>query len=165
MGIGYEDYKAYLHALVDALKHSYGEGELLGCVLFGSVARGEARPDSDLDLLVVHRGGLADPLGRFLEVMERLRGEEPYLRLAAAGLRPDPYPVFLTERELWERPLILLDPLDHGILLWESGILKARFEALRRRLRELGAEKVTLPDGRWYWDLKPDWRPGEVIEL
>jgi len=29
----------------------------------------------------------------------------------------------------------------------------------------LGSRKVILGNGSWYWDLKPDWKPGEVIEL
>ncbi len=35
----------------------------------------------------------------------------------------------------------------------------------RNRLQELGAKKVSLPDGSYYWDLKPNWKPKEVIEI
>jgi hypothetical protein len=55
--------------------------------------------------------------------------------------------------------------MDHGIIIYDNGILKRRFESLRKRLSELGSKKVVLEDGSWYWDLKPDWKPGEVIEL
>ena len=36
---------------------------------------------------------------------------------------------------------------------------------LERRLKALKARKVQLPSGRWYWDLKPDYRLGEVVEI
>jgi hypothetical protein len=32
-------------------------------------------------------------------------------------------------------------------------------------MAELGSRRIELPDGGWYWDLKPDWRPGEVVDL
>jgi predicted nucleotidyltransferase len=165
MGIGYETYRAFLDVLVERLKVALGNGGLLACCVFGSVARGMARADSDIDLLVVHGEGCQDPLGAFLEALKAVRASEEYRTLVSAGHRPDPYPVFLTERDLWERPLILLDALDHGVTIWDTGILQTRFASLRRRLEELGARKVLLPEGRWYWDLKPDWKPGEVIAL
>lgn len=46
-----------------------------------------------------------------------------------------------------------------------DGILARELEAIRQRLRELGSRRIELPDGSWYWDLKPDWRPGEIVEL
>jgi predicted nucleotidyltransferase len=44
-----------LAATKDALKSLYGD-RLKGLVLFGSTARGEAGPDSDVDLLVLLEG-------------------------------------------------------------------------------------------------------------
>jgi hypothetical protein len=43
--------------------------------------------------------------------------------------------------------------------------MKSRLEALEKKLCEIGARKVVLPDGRWFWDLKSEIRKGEVIEL
>lgn len=166
MGVGYQTYRGFLDLPVERLKAALGEGRLLSCCLVGSVARGKARMDSDIDLLlVVHGEGWDDPLRTFLAVLKEIRESEEYRRLVAAGYRPDPYPVFLSERDMWERPLILLDALDHGIILWDTGVLAERFAALRQRLNALGAKKVPRPDGRWYWDLKPDWQPGNVVAL
>jgi hypothetical protein len=37
-------------------------------------------------------------------------------------------------------------------------------ECLRKKLRQLGAQRKRM--GKvWYWDLKPDYKPGEVIDL
>ena len=46
-----------------------------------------------------------------------------------------------------------------------SGSVAMELEAVRQRLRQLGSRRIERPDGSWYWDLKPDWRPGETIEL
>jgi predicted nucleotidyltransferase len=134
--------------------------------LFGSVARGEASELSDIDLLAILKGTASDPMQRFLYILRELRKDPEYLRLRGEGFLPDPFPIFLTEKELDVRSLILLDVLDHGIILYdEENCLKRRLEALERRLRELGSKKIYLSDGSWFWDLKPDWKPGEIIEL
>lgn len=165
MKIGYEVYRTFLDQLLDRLRSHFGEDLILSVALFGSVARGEARPDSDIDLLIVHKEVDSLLTRRFVKVFFELKEEAEYERLTAMGLRPGPCPVFITEADLWERPLILLDVLDHGLILYDTGVLQRRLEALRRRLSELASKKVVLGDGRWYWDLKPDWKPGEVIEL
>jgi uncharacterized protein len=165
MKIGYEIYKAYIDAFCERLKASFGEGVILSIALFGSVARGQARPDSDIDLLVVHKVVDFNPTRCAVAVSFELEAEDVYQRLVKQSLSPQPMCVFLTEDELWERPHILLDILVEGIILHDTGILQTRFEALRKRLSELGSRRVTLSDGTWYWDLKPDWKPGEVIRL
>ena len=164
-GFGYATYKNLLDRLLQSLREAFGTDTILSFALFGSVARGEARPDSDMDLLVVHRPLDFEPVERFVDILSDLREDDEYRRLEARGFSPDPYPIFMTEKEMYERPLILLDILDHGVILYDNGVLRKRFESLRKRLSELGAKKVVLEDGGWYWDLKPDWKPGEVIEL
>lgn len=58
-----------LGGLKRALARLYGE-RLVRLVLYGSVARGEARPDSDVDVLVVLRGDVdrARELERIVEI-------------------------------------------------------------------------------------------------
>ena len=142
-----------------------GEDVILAFALFGSVARGEARLDSDIDLLIVHKEVDFDPTKEFVKARFELEEETEYKRLRKSGLNPYPSAIFMTERDLWERPLILLDIIDHGLILYDTGVLQKRFDALRKRLAELGSKKIVLEDGTWYWDLKPDWKPGEIIEL
>lgn len=164
-GIGYDRYKNLLDQLLEDLRHDFGEDVILSFALFGSVARGSARPDSDIDVLIVHKPVDFEPMDRFIKVLSDLRESEEYQRLEREGLSPDPYVIFMTEKALYERPLILLDIMDHGIIIYDDGTLQRRFDSLRKRLAELGSKKVILEDGSWYWCLKPDWKPGEVIEL
>ena len=55
--------------------------------------------------------------------------------------------------------------VEDAVLLYDrDGFFASVLARLRKRLRAMGAERRRL--GRIaYWDLKPDFRPGEVIEL
>lgn len=165
MSIGYPTYKVFLEKLLYELRAGFGEDKILSFALFGSVARGEASSESDVDILIVHREIDFDPVKELVKIFFKLKEDAEYERLRKQGLKLDPYPIFMTEKELWENPLILLDVLDHGIIIYDTGVLKNRLEALKRRLKDLGSKKVYLKDGSWYWDLKPDWEPGEVVTL
>ncbi|HEX3034367.1 MAG TPA: nucleotidyltransferase domain-containing protein [Thermodesulfobacteriota bacterium] len=166
MSIGYDTYKDFLEKLLGSLKSNFGEGVIIACALFGSVARGEAKIHSDIDLLVVHEQVKFDPAKRFVDTLLETRKEKEYLQLIEKGIYPEPSIIFVTPEEISHRPLILLDIMDHGlILLDENGFLAGKLKKLKEKLTEMGAEKIILKDGSWAWDLKPDWRPGEVIEI
>jgi len=165
MRLGYTDYQAVLRKLLTLLDEEFGD-EIRSIALFGSVARGTASATSDMDLLIVHQDGVQQILDRFTDVAMRLRESEESQELEAKGILAEPYPLFLTVTRLKKHPWILLDIADHGIILRDHDeILAKELMAIRKRLEELGSIKVVLPDGTWYWDLKPDWKPGEVVEL
>lgn len=141
--------------------------DLVAIAVFGSVARGEATTESDLDLYIVTRVPvriLLDP--RLDRIRTGIRESPEYCAAVSAGYRPAPMPILHTVEELARHPWILLDITHHGIILYDpAGVLERELEAVRRRLAELGSKRIELPDGTWYWDLKPDWRPGDVVEL
>jgi hypothetical protein len=58
-----------------------------------------------------------------------------------------------------------LDMTEEAIILYDrDGFFAGILERLRKKLRELGAQRKRK--GKvWYWDLKPDYKPGEVIDL
>jgi len=139
--------------------------DLVAIALFGSVARGQARPDSDLDLYVVtRRSSLGDP--RLRGLSDRIDASAERRALAREGYRPTLSPVPHTVDDLARHPWILLDITHHGVILHDpAGVLARELDAVRRRMAELGSRRVELPDGTWFWDIKPDWRPGEVVDL
>ena len=111
--------------------------------LFASAARGEARPDSDIDLLVVVSRVETDTMPCFVRLLRKLESDPVVADLKAEGVNPNPYPIFMTPQNLEDRPLILLDILDHGIILCATGVLRHLPDRLRHRLRELDARTVT----------------------
>lgn len=71
----------------------------------------------------------------------------------------------LSSEEAKENHLLYLDMVDDARILVDRGrFFQRKLDSLRKRLKELGAQKVRR-NGDWYWDLKPDLKPGEVIIL
>jgi predicted nucleotidyltransferase len=64
MSITLNSIQPMLHELKLGLKELYGD-RLVKLILFGSHARGEANPDSDIDLLAV----LKSPVSQFQEIL------------------------------------------------------------------------------------------------
>lgn len=164
-GHGYLDLKPLLDVYLDEVRDRLGT-DVSAVALYGSVARGQARAASDIDLFVVHRGERAAVFEVFLDVALRLRDHPLAAELQARDAPTEPYPVFRSEEELADTPWLLLDVCHHGIILFDPReVLARKLARLRARLRELGSRRIELADGSWYWDLKPDMRPGEVIAL
>ena len=164
-GHGYPDLKPLLDVYMAEVRDRLG-ADVSAVALYGSVARGQAHAASDIDLFVVHRGERAAVFEVFLEVALRLRDHPLVAELQARDAPTEPYPVFRSEEELADTPWLLLDVCDHGIILFDPReVLARKLASLSARLRELGSRRIELADGSWYWDLKPDMRPGEVIAL
>ncbi|MCX7844179.1 MAG: nucleotidyltransferase domain-containing protein, partial [Candidatus Bipolaricaulota bacterium] len=139
---------------------------LTSVVLFGSVARGEAHARSDIDLFVVAR---ALPKGAFRRrgALEPVRARlEPELaELWKMGIYTDFAEILRTEVEARRFHALYLDMTEEAVVLYErGGFLAEVLERVRGKLRELGAQCKRLGKA-WYWDLKPDYKPGEAIDL
>jgi len=158
-------YEALLGRLLAALRKHYGEG-LVACAVFGSVGRGTPRHDSDLDLLLVIRGLPRGRLRRvegFLPVETRL---EPALKTNdPPGTSIALSPVFKTPEEVEAGSPLFLDMVEDARILYDpQGFLSGYFQRLRMRLQQLGARRIRRGNA-WYWELKPDLKPGEVFTL
>lgn len=150
--------RAELDQYVALLGQRFGS-DLVSVVLFGSWARGEARPESDIDVLIVVRGL---PRNRF----ERYGGLRALAREVSEEFAEAVTPILLTPEEAAQvKPYYLGMLSGHVILCDEGGFFATVLERLRQRLAELGARRYVDEDGYEYWDLKPDWKPGDVIEL
>ncbi len=139
---------------------------LVSLALFGSVARGEAGPESDIDLFLVCR---TLPRGmpkrhRFLEPI-RARLQEELEELWREGVYADFTELPYTQEEARHFHWVYLDMLEDAVILVDRGdFLKGVLEDLRRKLEKLGARRHTLGRVR-YWVLKENLRPGEEIQL
>ncbi|MEM4970926.1 MAG: nucleotidyltransferase domain-containing protein [Sulfolobales archaeon] len=160
-----EPYKGLLSRLLDVMRARLGE-RLVSVVLYGSVARCEARRDSDVDLLIVVKDPGRSRLRRqemFMEIEESL--EEDLKGLEAMGYYVDFSPIIKSPEEASKITPLYLDMAYDAVILYDrDGFMQSILERLRRRLEELGAERVRV--GKlWYWRLKKDYRFGEVIEI
>lgn len=152
-------------ALTEACHDFYGD-RLITLAVFGSVGRDTMRPDSDIDILIV-----AEPLprGRIRRVEEFAAVERrigPHLATASKhGVQTRLSPVFKTPEEVRRGSPLFLDMSEDARILHDRDrFFERQMDGLRHRLRSLGARRLWKGDA-WYWDLKPDYRPGEVFEI
>lgn len=158
-------FDAIVAALPDAARAVYGE-RLKALVLFGSVARGTQRPDSDIDLLLI-----ADPLpaSRMARNIE-FEGVEAILapqrrEAMRRGVYAEFSPLIRTPAEMEVGSFVFLDIPAEGRFLYDpQDIARGYFDRLAARLKTQGAERREI-DGSPYWLLKPSAKPGEPIPL
>ena len=155
--------KHYCELLLDHFRE-----RLLGVLVFGSIVRGNWTRDSDIDLLVVVRDWNVPSWDRTRELIELgkgLRKSEEYKSSVVRGFVPiiQEYPLDEKEARIPQR--IYIDACVDGVILFErERFLTAVLDGFRKRLKELGARKVVLPDGKYYWILH-ECKAGEVFAL
>lgn len=151
--------------LAEVLHQAWGEN-LVSVVLYGSAARGTARRDSDIDVLVI-----AERLPeRWHERLDLFRKAAEALELERRRLREEGYwldfsPLVRTREEARHTSRLYLDmTLEEAILFDREGFFAGVLSRLRERLARLGAVRRQV-GRKWYWDLKPDYRYGEIFEI
>ncbi len=154
-----------LEALVRAARDHFGL-RLRAMAVFGSVARGEAGPASDVDLLVIADGLPRGPMKRLrdFEIVE-VAVEARVAEMQGRGFRAEISPMLWAPAELAVFSFLQLDlASDAHILFDPTRLLEDRLIAVRQKMAELGTRRVPYRGG-YYWVLKPSLRPGEVLDL
>ncbi len=143
----------------------YGE-HLVTFAVYGSLARGVATAESDIDLLLIVEKlpqGRMPRIDAFTEHVENpplkpisFANENYPLRISAIIKTPD---------EVKLGSLLFLDMTEHLKLLFDKGDFFAQYlDGLRAKMRAWGSEK-RYRGGGYYWLLKPDLKPGEKFDL
>lgn len=160
--------KPLLEEYTALLKQHFG-AKLYSICLFGSVARGCASAASDIDVLVVAEGLLDDVGMRLKEtnyIYETLKGTAAYRSLRSRGKGNLISDLLFTPEEIVRHPLILLDIVEEGILLHDKDdFLRNVLLAIQETLTKLGSRRVVTKRGSYYWVLKPDIKPGEIVRI
>ena len=154
-----------MRRLAEEASNVYG-GRLVSLVVFGSVGRGTPTWDSDIDVLVVARDL---PSGRMPRVAEFDLVEQKLARdlssAKEAGVSTRLSPIIRTEDEMALGGLIFLDMVEDAKVLFDRNGFFTRFiQSFRTKLETMGSRRV-LRAGAWHWVIKPDLKPGEVIDI
>ncbi|MFX0163484.1 MAG: nucleotidyltransferase domain-containing protein, partial [Candidatus Hodarchaeota archaeon] len=157
----------YLKLVLDVFRETWKRFSLVSFALYGSIARGTAKPESDLDILLISddfEGSIASRIDKLVKVENKV--EEEIFWLMKHEIYPvvSFYPIRRVEAE--QLPLLFLDLIEDAKIIYdEDSFLRNLLNNLQAKLVTLGAKKVNLGDGSWYWDLKPDYKPMEVIDI
>jgi predicted nucleotidyltransferase len=148
------------------LEKIYAE-RLRGVYLFGSAARGQLDEDSDIDILIISndfQGSVGQRLERLLAVEDAVQEELRWLREQGIRTGLSFYPLRPAEAE--RLPDLFLDLTEDAAILYDEGrFLQTLLLELKARLLRQGATRTFIDRERWYWDLKPDYKFGETVEI
>ncbi|WP_291764546.1 nucleotidyltransferase domain-containing protein [Caldivirga sp. UBA161] len=160
-----EPYASLLNKMVEIMKGEFSE-DLVSVVVYGSVARGDNRNDSDVDLLVVVRNLPKDSMLKRIRLFEtkvedKLNLNEYWSRGYYISLSP----ILKTPEEAERFSPLYLDMVYDAVILYDKDNFFTRvLDRLKGRLRELGAERVWIGK-RWYWVLRKDSKFGDTVDL
>lgn len=143
----------------------YGEN-LVSVVIYGSVARGTHTFNSDIDLLlIVDRlpTGRMNRMRDFSSVEESMC--EKLQEAGKSGWNIEISPIIRTPSEVRKGGYIYLDMVEDAMILYDRDRFFVEFlKKFKTKLESYGAKKRPWKGG-YYWEIKPDLRAGEVIEL
>lgn len=165
--MGYRERYYDLIEKVAKYSEEYYRDRLVTLAIFGSTASDTFRPDSDIDILLVVKSlpkGRIKRVSEFVDNIEdKLTGE--FKALLQKGIYPRLSPILKTPEEVQKGSPLFLDMTENIKILFDRDSFFQKFlQRLKKRLLELGARKVFFKGG-YYWELKPDYRYGDIIEL
>lgn len=157
----------YLPLIIKTLRETLKRFHIQSFALYGSVARGTARDLSDIDIFIISgdlQGSMGSRIEQLFHVDKAVQEELRWLRKQGIHAALSFYP--LNPREAERLPRLFLDLTEDAIILYdEDRFLERLLMELKAKLLKQGATRVYLDRERWYWDLKPNYRFGEKIEV
>lgn len=159
-----EPYRNLIDSTLKRLIEVFGE-KLVSLVIYGSVARGDFRKGSDVDMLVIIEELPKSRLERSRLFVERVeKNLDPLLdKLYEEGYYITLTPIIKTVEEAKHISPIYLDMVEDAVIVYDRGeFFRKVLDKLSDKLKELNAERVYVGK-KWYWRLKKDFEFGEVI--
>ncbi|MCX8188967.1 MAG: nucleotidyltransferase domain-containing protein [Nitrososphaeria archaeon] len=137
-------------------------------VLFGSLSKGTAKPESDIDLLVVAKElpeSYSERTSIIHEIVSFKLMDDIIIYLwKNYGIYADLDILLIDERETNITHPFYLDMVKDAIIIYDkNNIMSNKIEEVRKKLEKIGAKRFEEPDGSWYWILSP--APDMVREI
>ncbi|MDI6735314.1 MAG: nucleotidyltransferase domain-containing protein [bacterium] len=149
---------AGLKEFTDLLIKKYKQ-ELISAILYGSVARGNAKQESDIDLVIIIEKAPSTYYKRLQRMIKIIKKIEAKYAICIK-------PIIFSKEEAKENRYLFLDITEDGVMLYDKDkFFNNRLLILKKRLKELGSKRIFLKDNSWYWIIKPDLKLGEVFQL
>jgi len=160
-----EPYATLLNNMVKIMKEEFKD-DLISVVLYGSVARGDNRNDSDVDLLIIIKNLPKDSMLKRIRLFETKVEDKLNLdEFWKNGYYISLSPILKTPEEAEKISPLYLDMVYDAIILYDKNQFFTKIlQKLKERLKELGAERVRIGK-KWYWVLKKDSKFGDTVEL
>lgn len=113
------DIQNYISAFVDIAKQ---DKDILGIMLFGSVARGTFNSYSDIDILIIADGDILDKFYKIEKILKEI--ESVREKLIARGLHLYISEIILKKEDLEKFRPFYISLLEEGVILYEkNGVL------------------------------------------
>jgi predicted nucleotidyltransferase len=160
-----EPYKSLLEKLTKPLQEEF-QDKLISVVLYGSIVKGDNRKDGDIDLLLVIKD-LPKTITERVILFDKVERKLDYdiMRLMDEGYYVTFSPILKTPEEAMRFSPIYMDMTEDAIILYDrDGFFRKVLEKTKKRLKELGFERVWLSKKSWYWR-KRNYKFGEIIDF
>jgi predicted nucleotidyltransferase len=154
--LGLDTYKKFL----DTFKKEVDlrlENKVLSMIVFGSVARGEAKGSSDIDIFIffddskIKRVEINKAL---ISIIIELRKTDKYKRLTDKKIYPEIYPFLISKSKAKDYLWVFFDATEEGIIIKDTNdFAKKLIKEVKNKIRNLGGRKVKLPNGKTCWIL------------
>lgn len=160
-----KDYKTLIEKLLSELKNKLNDN-LTSVILYGSVARGDFNKNSDIDLLIICKNLPKERLRRqelFSSIEKNI--EDEYEKLYKKEINSLIIPILKTEEEAKSISPLYLDMVEDAIILYDrNDFFEKILNKLKKKLKEINAKKIFIGK-KWYWDLMPNYKQGDVISI
>ncbi len=161
-------YRALAEQFAAILRRELGQ-RLTSIVLYGSVARGSARQNSDIDVLIIagetdeEREATRHEIWKWDDAFED-QPEVVALRKAGYPARLEIY--VLSKAQARRGTPIYLDMTLEAVVLYDpEGFFDRRIQLIKRRMAELNSYREWVEQDLYVWHLKANLKPGEVFSL